>query len=141
VVSISGASIVEGNAGRRPLIFAVALSSASALPVSVRWGVGNGTAVAGRDYVAAAGSVTFAPGETRRTITVFVLGDRLAEGDETFRVGLASPLRAVISAAAGRATGTIRDDDGPARLAAAFAGLAGGVTEPAVATPRRPKAR
>jgi len=88
------------------------------------WGTANGTATAGRDYVAAAGSVTFSPGQTRRTITVIVIGDRIAEADETFRVGLASPLNATLSATASRGTGTIRNDDGPIRRAAVFASLA-----------------
>ena len=83
-----------------------------------------GTATAGRDYVATAGSLTFAPGQTRRTITVLVIGDRISEADETFRIGLASPLNATLSATANRGTGTIRNDDGPVRLAAAFASLA-----------------
>jgi hypothetical protein len=94
------------------------------MPVTIRWGVANGTATAGRDYLAAGGSVTFAPGQTRRTISVSVIGDRMRESDETFRVGLASPRNATLSPAASRATGTIRNDDGPAQLAAAFAALA-----------------
>ena len=66
-----------------------------------------GTATAGRDYVATAGSLTFAPGQTRRTITVLVIGDRISEADETFRIGLSSPLNATLSATANRGTGTI----------------------------------
>ena len=124
VLSISAAAIAEGNVGRRPLVFTLALSSPSTMPVTIRWGVANGTATAGRDYLAAGGSVTFAPGQTRRTISVSVIGDRMREADETFRVGLASPRNATLSPAASRATGTIRNDDGPAQLAAAFAALA-----------------
>jgi hypothetical protein len=124
VISISAAAIAEGNAGRRPMVFTVSLSQASTRPVTVRWGMANGTATAGRDYVATAGSLTFAPGQTRRTITALVIGDRLSEADETFRIGLASPLNATLSTTANRGTGTIRNDDGPVRLAAAFASLA-----------------
>ena len=124
VISISAASIAEGNAGRRPMVFTVSLSQASMRPVTVRWGMANGTATAGRDYVATAGSLTFAPGQTRRTITALVIGDRTAEADEAFRVGLASPVNATLSTTATRANGMIRNDDGPVRLAAAFASLA-----------------
>ena len=124
LISISSAAIAEGNAGRRPMVFTVSLSRASTRPVTVRWGMANGTATAGRDYVATAGSLTFAPGQTRRTITALVIGDRTAEADETFRVGLSSPLNATLSTTANRGTGTIRNDDGPVRLAAAFASLA-----------------
>ena len=124
VISISAAAIVEGNAGRRPMVFTVSLSQASTRPVTVRWGMANGTATAGRDYVATSGRLTFVPGQTRRTITVLVIGDRISEADETFRIGLASPLNATLSTTANRGTGTIRNDDGPVRLAAAFASLA-----------------
>ena len=77
-----------------------------------------------RDCVATAGSLTFTPGQTRRTITALVIGDRTAEADEAFRVGLASPVNATLSTTATRANGMIRNDDGPVRLAAAFASLA-----------------
>jgi hypothetical protein len=137
VISISAAAIVEGNAGRRPMVFTVSLSQASTRPVTVRWGMANGTATAGRDYVATAGSLTFAPGQTRRTITVLVIGDRISGADETFRVGLASPLNATLSATARRGTGTIRNDDGPARLAAAFASLAPSPPTSTIAKTRR----
>ncbi len=124
VISISAAALVEGNAGRRPMVFTVSLSQASTRPVTVRWGMANGTATAGRDYVATSGRLTFAPGQTRRTITALVIGDRISEAHETFRVGLGSPLNATLSATASRGTGTIRNDDGPVRLAAAFASFA-----------------
>ena len=137
VISISAAAIAEGNAGRRPMVFTVSLSQASTRPVTVRWGMANGTATAGRDYVATAGSLTFAPGQTRRTITVLVIGDRISEADETFRVGLASPLNATLSTTARRGTGTIRNDDGPVRLAAAFASLAPSPPTSTIAKTRR----
>jgi len=124
VISISAAAIAEGNAGRRPMTFTISLSQASTLPITVRWATANATATAGRDYVAAAGRVAFAPGQTRRTIEVMVIGDRTAEADETFRVGLASPVNATLSTTASRGTGTIRNDDGPSPLAAVFAWMA-----------------
>ena len=136
VLSISAAAAVEGNVGRRPMVFTVSLSAPSTRPVTVRWGTANGTATAGRDYVAATGSVTFAPGQTRRTITAMIFGDRTAEPDETFRVGLSSPLNATLSPTASRGTGTIRNDDGPLRLAAAFAAIA---SPPAPSTSTKPR--
>jgi hypothetical protein len=137
VISISAAAIAEGNAGRRPMVFTVSLSQASTRPVTVRWGMANGTATAGRDYVATAGSLTFAPGQTRRTITALVIGDRTAEADEAFRVGLASPVNAMLSTTATRGTGTIRNDDGPGRLAAVFAAIASPPPPSTVAKTRR----
>ncbi|MFM9195445.1 MAG: Calx-beta domain-containing protein, partial [Planctomycetia bacterium] len=134
---IAGATIVEGHVGRRLMTFVLTLSAPSAAPVTIRWNTVNGTATAGRDYVAGGGTVTFAPGQTRRTIAVAVSGDRIAEADETFRVNLSSPLNATLSATAGVATGTIRNDDGPIRRAAAFAALAASATTPASNQARR----
>jgi Ca2+-binding RTX toxin-like protein len=48
----------------------------------------GGTAAAGADYVAPAGSVTFAAGETSREIAIATTGDSLAEGDETLTMAL-----------------------------------------------------
>ena len=125
VAAITSAAIMEGPTGRRLLSFTITLSTAAAQPVTIRWGTVNGTAVAGRDYVAAAGFVSFAPGQTQRTVGVWVIGDRAREADERFRVNLATPVNASISPTAGFATGLIVNDDGltRAQLAAAFATL------------------
>ena len=123
VAGIASAAIAEGRTGRKQLWFTITLSAAATQPVSVRWGTANGTAVAGRDYVAAGGVVTFDPGQTRRTVAAWVIGDRAVEADEWFRVNLSTPVNATISSTAGFATGLIVNDDGlsRARLAAAFA--------------------
>jgi len=54
-------------------------------------------------------TVTFAPGETSKTITVVVNGDRLGEGDEVFFVNLTNAVNGYITDAQGQ--GTIRDDE------------------------------
>ena len=64
------------------LVFTVNLSRASDTPVSVRYATTDGTAVAGSDFEAAAGTITFAPGETEREIRIAVTGDRTVEPDE-----------------------------------------------------------
>src|SRR5207249_219805 len=87
----------------------VALSAASDVPVTVHYATADGTASAGRDYTAASGDVTFAAGETSKTITVPVNGDRLPEPNETFVVNLSSPTNATI--ADGQGVGTIVDDE------------------------------
>jgi hypothetical protein len=122
-VLIAAASVLEGNVGRRTLVFVVTLSAPSRRPVSVRWATVDGTARAGRDYLAARGIVAFTPGQTRRAIGVTVLGDRGVEADETLLVSLTRPVNATLASDPVRATGTIRNDDLPARatLAAAFA--------------------
>jgi hypothetical protein len=136
VAAIESAAIMEGNSGRRKLWFTITLSAAATQPVTIRWNTGNDTAVAGRDYVAAAGQFTFAPGQTRGAVAVWVKGDRTVEADEQFLVVLSAPADATIASTAGVATGRIVNDDGLSRraLAAAFAALeASGTT-----TRRRP---
>jgi hypothetical protein len=108
-LSIASASRSEGNIGQTPIAFAVTLSSASDAPVTVDWTTTDGGATAGSDYQAASGTLTFAPGETTKTITVQVIGDRLPEQGESFRVLLNNPTNAFI--AGSEAFGTILDDE------------------------------
>ena len=69
----------------------------------------NGTATAGSDFVAQSGTLTFAAGQTSRTIGVVVRGDRNPEPNETFTVRLSGPSGATI--ARGTGVGTIANDD------------------------------
>ena len=85
-------------------------SSASAVSWAVRPAGAGGPSP--DDFLMGAlpsGRLVFGAGETRRTIAVDVLGDRLQEQDETFAVDLLNPLGATIGH--GSATGTIRNDD------------------------------
>ncbi|MGV1088564.1 MAG: Calx-beta domain-containing protein, partial [Mycobacterium sp.] len=86
------------------------MSKASTTAVAVAYATtSNGTATAGEDYVAGAGTLTFAAGETVKSVTVGVIGDTTVESNETFTVKLSTPSGATISHA--RATGTILNDD------------------------------
>lgn len=108
-VSIGNVSLTEGDAGTKQFNFTVALSAASTGTVTVQYDTADGTATAGGDYQAATGTLTFAPGETQKAVTVVVTGDTVAEGDETFRVNLSSPVNAALGT--GQGVGTIRNDD------------------------------
>ncbi len=115
-VSMDSPRVAEGAAGTTgTLTFTVSLSAAATETVTVGFGTdgGNaGTATAGTDYTAlASGTLTFAAGDTSRTISVSVTGDDTDEPDETVRVTLNSPTNAVLSATAATGTGTITDDD------------------------------
>jgi len=60
---------------------------------SVKWSTANGTASAGSDYTAVSnGTVSFAAGQTSKTVSVTVAGDtlNLAKGTVSFAVGEAS---------------------------------------------------
>ncbi len=100
---------VDEAAGRAS--FTVTLSAASGLPVSVGYASANGSASAGSDYGAVAGTLTFAPGVVSQTITVPITDDALYEAPETFVVNLSAPVNATIADAS--ATGTITDNDTP----------------------------
>ncbi len=110
-LAITSASTTEGNSATRNLVFTVRLSQAATSAVTVRYATANGTATAGSDYNAASGTLTFAPGQTTRLVTVAVRGDTTVEANETFNVVLSSPSGATI--ATSTAAGTITNDDQP----------------------------
>src|SRR5262249_57397002 len=82
VISVSANSVVEGNAGSTPVTVTLTLTGATAIPASATYTTADGTAKAGSDYVAASGTVTFAPGETVKTFVVNVIGDTVVEPTE-----------------------------------------------------------
>ena len=109
VLAVADASVLEGNRGTRRLDLTVTLSQSSADSVTVNYATANGTAVATQDYAATSGTLTFQPGETSRTISVSIKGDRKREANETFSVQLSNAVGATIDD--GVATGTILNDD------------------------------
>ena len=108
-LAISDVSIIEGNAGTVSAQFTVSLSDGGSQTVSVNYTTADGTATAGSDYASLSGTLTFAPGETSKTVVVLVNGDLLLEANETFFVNLSISTNALIADSQGVAT--IRDDD------------------------------
>jgi hypothetical protein len=109
-LSISDASVTEGNSGTTNVSLVVSLDAAATEQVTVQWATGPGSALGDLDYVVAAGSVTFAIGETTKTITVQVIGDTLVEGNEIFYVTLSNASGAAVISD-GLGVVTINDDD------------------------------
>jgi serralysin len=107
-LAISDVSINETNAAGTAT-FTVSLSVANATTVTAAYATADATATAGADYVAAAGTVTFAPGVLTQTVPVAINGDTLDEVNETFVVNLTAPVNATILDAQGVAT--IVDED------------------------------
>ena len=107
--SIANTAVAEGNSGTTNAAFTVTLSKPSTKTVTVGYSTANGTATAGSDYTAAAGTLTFAPGVTTQKVNVAVAGDTAVEPTETFTVKLANPGNATLGTAT--ATGTITNDD------------------------------
>ena len=111
MVRITDARISEGHGAARWVRLRVRLDRAATLPVELSWATENGTAIAGRDYRAASGTLRFAPGERERTVSVMVTGDRRPEADETIAVRLGDPVNARLATEA--AIASIIDDDDP----------------------------
>lgn len=107
--SISNAgAVTEGGT----LTFTVTKSGATALTYLVNFGTANGTAIAGSDYSATSGSLTFAPGETSKTFSVSTINDAVYEPTESFSASLSGASGgATVGTSVG--TGTINDNDPP----------------------------
>lgn len=106
---IDDVSVLEGDSGTTEATFTVTLSEASSQTVTVDYATADDTAIAGTDYTATNGTLTFAAGETSKTITVSVQGDTTTESDESFFVNLTNATNAPIGNSQG--IGTIQNDD------------------------------
>ncbi|HMK12756.1 MAG TPA: lamin tail domain-containing protein [Acidimicrobiales bacterium] len=109
-MNISDASIAEGNSGLRQLTFTVTLSFPAPRPVVGLTATKAGTATPIVDYLPDIDVVKFAPGETSKTVTVWIVGDKKKEADETFNVRLVGNLGPA-NIADVTALGTILNDD------------------------------
>ena len=110
-LSLNNVRVTEGNAGATTTAtFTVKLSPASADSVTVKYKTLNGTATTPADYTALPLTLlTFAPGQISKTVTVQVKGDALDEANETFKLLLSAPTKAVIADQEGVCT--ITDND------------------------------
>jgi hypothetical protein len=104
----------EGNSGLTAFEFTVSVADGlePVDAIAVAYTTQDGTAtLLGADYVGpVAGVLTFAPGETSKTLTFDVAGDRIKESDETFILHLYEPSEnATIAEDTG--VGTVVNDD------------------------------
>ncbi|MDZ8078188.1 MAG: DUF4347 domain-containing protein [Nostoc sp. DcaGUA01] len=115
-ISTDKPTVTEGNSGTQTVTFTVTRSGDTSIATSVNYAFG-GTATFNNDYktikVAGAtgsssGIVKFAAGETTKTITLNVVGEKVNEADETINLNLSYPNQTV---AIGPATVTIVNDD------------------------------
>jgi Calx-beta domain-containing protein len=102
--SINDVSIVEGNTGTLNAVLGVTLSEPHGNSVTVNYNTANGSALAGSDYTAVSGTLTFAKNEMSKSIAVPIHGDRLIEADEYFSVRLSNSKGAKIADALGFVT-------------------------------------
>lgn len=110
-LSVQDVSLPEGNAGSSNAVVTIALSAASSQTVSVEYETRDGSATtADGDYSALSRSVlTFAPGETSKTIAVSIQGDTKVESDETLELWLLNPTQATL--AREKSVITLQNDD------------------------------
>ena len=112
VTGVARLSVADARANEGAgvsVAFEVSLSSAATDTVTVDYATADGSAAAGSDYTATSGTLTFAAGDTAKTVSVPVLDDAVDEGEETFTLTLSNATGARI--ADGEATGTIANDD------------------------------
>uniref|UniRef100_UPI002ACDE241 Calx-beta domain-containing protein n=1 Tax=Chloroflexus sp. TaxID=1904827 RepID=UPI002ACDE241 len=125
-ISINDVIRLEGNSGVANGNFVVRLNRVSDRDVQVDYVTIDGTATAGLDYNAIAGTLTIPADQLQVTLPVGIIGDTLAEDEEFFIVNLSNP-RATLPGQPsivasdetvviedGVGIGTIRDDDPPA---------------------------
>lgn len=110
VLSVGNAAFLEGNSGTQNTEVTVTLSETHANSITVNYSTAaNGSAIAGGDYHAVSGKLTFAKDQMSKTILVPVIGDRVPEADETLWVQLSNAKGAKI--ANGTAVVTIMDNE------------------------------
>jgi hypothetical protein len=109
-VSVVPTSAPEGRRGAREVLVELALSAPSAKAVSVKWATRQGTALSGKDFQAATGTVHFAVGAQSETLSLQILGNRSVEADKQLFVYLFSPVACTLGNSNGVVT--ILNDDG-----------------------------
>jgi hypothetical protein len=108
VVSINDFVVDEAT---REASFFITLNRPSAGVVSMNYATANGSALAGSDYVATSGTLSFAPGEVAKTVKVTLTNDSLPELSEAFNLVLSSLVGATALDAVG--TAIIHENDAP----------------------------
>jgi hypothetical protein len=101
---------VAGPEASGTLSFSVFLTNANGSPVSIDYATADGTAIAGSDYTATSGTLTFNPGQTSKPVPVTITDNALAEDDETFTLNLLNATGG-IAIAEPTGTATIQNDD------------------------------
>ncbi|OJW20486.1 MAG: hypothetical protein BGO49_04560 [Planctomycetales bacterium 71-10] len=118
-VMVDNPRALEGTGAPTAMTFTVKLVVASTSTVQVSYATQDRTAQAGSDYVATSGTLTFAPGETVKSVAVPLVPDAIPESNEAFVLNLSNPVNAAIFTPVGSAT--IVDDDIPVAPALSIA--------------------
>jgi len=90
-VTVEQRSVLEGNESSTLVPVVVSLTGKSSHDITVEWKTADGSGVAGRDYEAAGGTLTFAAGETKKEIAINVFGNTKPEQEKTFTIVATGP--------------------------------------------------
>jgi hypothetical protein len=105
-LSVSGTHVNEKDGAA---VFTVSLDGAAT--ATVHYATADGSALAGSDYTAQSGTLTFGRSDSSKTVSVPIVDDTLNEGDEAFTLRLSNPSGAAASGNDLVGTATIADDD------------------------------
>jgi hypothetical protein len=111
LIMINDPLIVEGTGGSNAAAFTVSLNAPSSRSVTVNYQTADSTARAGLDYTTTKGTLTFAAGQTSKTVLVPIVTDSVIETMEVFSLRLSNATNATLFDASGN--GLIQDDDTP----------------------------
>ena len=108
VLSVEDVSLSEG-AGLASV--RVTISEPCDKFTRISWTTRYGNAVSGKDFLAKSGRITFAPGQTEKTISILLVDDDIDEPDQFFRIFFRNP--AGISVPANYSSRVFITDDDP----------------------------
>src|SRR5579864_213508 len=90
-ITVDDPSVVDGSGGSAtPVTFTIARTGSLSGSLTVNWATADDTAIAGTDYVAASGTVTFADGQATQTVTVTTLDNNNLNPNLDFKL-IATP--------------------------------------------------
>jgi hypothetical protein len=116
-VLVPGVAAATEGATESVIEVPITLSDPPAQTVTVQWntlvaaGASGDQADPATDYTPASGTVSFAPGETAKTVPIVVTGDSTVEADEYVVVSFHDPTNGALGGFWGLGLGTIIDDD------------------------------
>jgi CSLREA domain-containing protein len=120
------AAVYSVNESNSTMTIGVIRSGGSFGAVSVDYATANGTAIAGQDYAATAGTLNFADGQTSKTFDVPIINDALDEPIESLTIALSNPSSGANLGVPSSAILNIADNDNPPTISITDVSLAEG---------------
>lgn len=108
---VSDPTVVEGNSGKKMVVFEVHLSRPSDVDLTFAYRTADGSAKAGQDYVSKSGTVTFLAGQTVASVEVAIAGDTKVEASEFFSLVVIPKQSIKNGSLDSTGVATITDDD------------------------------